>query len=84
MALPKIKTIAYGAPFRGGAAVTPSDGADLPEIGIVYVGVSGHVAVITEDGSDIIFKNHPVGYLPGLVKRVKATGTTATDMLALY
>lgn len=84
MSLPKIKSIATGAPFRGGAAVAPSDSADLPEVGIIYVGVSGHISVTTDDGSDLVFKNHPVGYVPGLIKRVKATGTTATDMLALY
>jgi hypothetical protein len=72
-------------PFRGGAAVTPDDDADLPRKDCaLYVGGAGDLSVVTADGSEIIIKNHPAGYVQGLIQRVKATGTTATDILALW
>lgn len=56
----------------------------------LYIGVSGDVAVIAAQdksnggaGTARIFKAHPVGYMPGQVRRVMATGTTATNILAL-
>lgn len=84
MPLPKIKAMATGAPFRDGLAVTPSDTVDLAESGILYLGQAGDIAVITDGGSEITFKNHPIGYVPGIIRRVKATGTSAAFMLLLY
>jgi hypothetical protein len=56
----------------------------------LYIGVSGDVSVIAvEDTSNAgagtarVFKAHPVGYMPVQVRRVMATGTTATNILAL-
>ncbi|QYK61855.1 hypothetical protein [Paenibacillus sp. S25] len=68
-------------------AVTPSDTADLPDgkcVG-VYCGVGGDVAVVSPSGSAVTIKAVPAGvplFLPA--KRIKATGTTATNILALY
>lgn len=77
-----------GTPARNGAAVTPSDSADLDAYAkAVYVGASGDVTVTLTnmaDGTFIKFSNHPVGYMPVQVKRVWSTGTTATLILALY
>lgn len=74
-------------PARSVFAVTTSDSADLPN-GVaksLYVGVSGDVTVIPADGSTgVTFKAHPVGYLLCQVSRVLATGTTATNIVALY
>lgn len=72
------------SPARRAIAVTPDNDNDLAlSARALYVGVSGHVAVITVDGDTVTFSNHPVGYMPVRVKRVLATGTTATNMVAL-
>lgn len=69
----------------GGAyAVTPSDSATLAGVKALYIGVTGDVAVVTRERSTAVtFKAHPVGYMPVEVLKVLATGTTATDILAL-
>lgn len=79
-----------GSMPRNAKPVTPSDTVDLPMIGTLYVGVSGDVAVTLDGDSTInatkpsvVFKDHPVGYLPCIVKRVWATGTTATNLIVL-
>lgn len=75
------------SPSRTAYAVTPSDGADLTSYAkALYIGVTGDVVVVpvlNEDGASVTFKAHPVGYLPVQVRRVLATGTTATNILAL-
>lgn len=51
----------------------------------IYVGVSGDiVAILCPGTAAVTFKSVPVGILPIEASRVKATGTTATDLLALY
>jgi hypothetical protein len=67
-------------------AVTTSDTADLPHAAeALYIGVTGDVTVDTKGGSiGALFKAHPVGYMPMAVTRVYYTGTTATNILALY
>lgn len=72
-------------PATEAVAVTPSDGADLAQATrALYIGVTGDVTVdMAESGSTILFKAVPVGILPVRVKRVRATGTTATNILAL-
>lgn len=66
------------------AAVTPSDSTDLTNTAYqLWIGVSGDVALITAGGDLVTFKAAPVGILHVRVKRVKATGTTATSILAL-
>jgi hypothetical protein len=76
-------------PVRAAAAVTTSDSVDLPN-GVacaLYIGVTGDVVVTLadmDDGTSVTFKAHPVGYMLTQVKRVWATSTTATNILALY
>jgi hypothetical protein len=86
-------------PARRAFAVTPSDTADLTNTSgdhdptyakALYIGVSGDVTVITAGdnsangaGASVLFKAHPVGYMPVQVRRVLNTGTTATNILAL-
>lgn len=51
----------------------------------IYVGVSGDiVGRLDGDTADRTFKAVPVGVWPLRFKLIKATGTTATDILALY
>ena len=69
-------------------AVTPADGTDLPN-GVsdwLYVGVTGDVTFYGPASSttSIVLKNAAVGYHPINMKRILATGTTATNILALY
>lgn len=68
------------------AAVVASDTVNLATEAYqgLYVGVSGDVKVITADGDTVTFKAVPVGVLPVQVRRVFSTGTTATNMVALY
>lgn len=71
----------------GSAVITPDNNADLPQVAYgIFVGVAGHVKVdMYGEGVGIVFKNVANGtFLPIQVKRVYATGTTATDMIALY
>ncbi|MCC6941065.1 MAG: hypothetical protein IT551_05580 [Novosphingobium sp.] len=66
-------------------AITPSDVTVLPYPRGLYVGVSGDVAVVMKGKSGaVVFKGAPVGILPIRPAQVLATGTTATDILALY
>lgn len=54
----------------------------------LYVGVAGDVTVIMAGDKSVaglpkLYKAHPVGYLPGQIRRVMATGTAATNILAM-
>lgn len=72
---------------RNAVAVVPSDTVDLTVYAkALYIGVTGDVAVIpVGQSTSVIFKAHPVGYFVGCqVRRVLSTGTTATNILALY
>lgn len=75
--------------YPGDAAlVTPSDTQDLPEVSIIYVGVvgiSGSVRVTTAQGSVVTFSGLPAGFvIPVQVRRVWATGTTASSMIRIF
>lgn len=67
------------------AAVVPSDGSDLPRAGRLFVGGAGAVKVTTIAGTDVTFTGVVAGtVLPVRVKKVFATGTTATNMVVMY
>lgn len=69
------------------AAVTPSNTADLPQPAYaLYVGGAGNITLDTVGGqTSVLFTAVPVGTVLALaVKRVRATGTTATALVALY
>lgn len=76
-------------------AVTPSDSANLsltptqsgtlPKPFALYVGGAGDVKVDLESGATVTFKAVPVGTtLMIRVRKVYATGTSATNLVALY
>lgn len=73
-------------------SITPADGSDLaksPQTGDlvrgIYVGVSGNLSCVMADGSVAVFVAVPAGtVLPIRPNRVRATGTTATSLLALF
>lgn len=67
-------------------AITPSDSADLTTpVRAIWVGTGGNLCTIgvnDADGESVIEKNIPDGTLiVGYVRRVKATGTTAGDLV---
>ena len=66
-------------------AVTPSDStAFAPAVRMLYVGTAGNVTVVTEDAVTVTFANVNAGSHigPFFVKQVKATGTTASNIVA--
>lgn len=80
------ETLKADGPASDGQPVTPADGADLARISRLYVGGTGNLRVTLRDqadGDSVIFNAVPVGFLPLLVKRVWATSTTATNIIAL-
>ena len=76
------------------ASVTPSDTTEIPTVGggdgvnngcVLYVGVTGDVKVKTVAGNDVVFTGVPAGsFMPIQVDQVFATGTTATNIVALW
>ena len=75
--------------------ITPSDTVDFyggasskttrQVCDALYVGGAGNVAAVLEDGTAIAFNAAVAGFLiPVRAKRVNATGTTATGIVALY
>ena len=77
----------WTAPFQGLADVTPNDGADLPVVPTrgIRVSVAGNVSVVTEQGDTVTILNmQPGQWEPITVRRIRATGTTATGIVAGY
>lgn len=70
-------------------AVTPSDTVDLTRgncKGIYFGGAAAaDVAIMTQGGQSVVLKNLAPGQIHQFAaRRVLSTGTTATDILALY
>ncbi len=88
MAIDDYKNMMSGleSPARAAAAVTPDDATDLGRrTRSVYVGGAGDLAVhMAGESVPVVFRNIPAGLLPVRVDRVLATGTTATDIVALW
>lgn len=75
------------APATRGVAVTPHDSdplADAPKA--LFIGTGGDLVVRgINDAADVTFKNLPSGsVLPFRAQLVRATGTTASAIVALY
>lgn len=76
-----------GDPVTNAAVVTPSDTADLATPArAVYIGTGGDVSLDTVGGeSAIVFVGLQTGsILPVRTKRIRATATTATNIVALW
>lgn len=70
---------------RRAVAVTPNDSTEFPVTRALYVGTSGTLVVtMAEDEADVTYSNVPVGIFPIQVVKVLSTGTTASDIVALY
>lgn len=83
------RSIAIDSYARLAMAITTNDAADLPTYAkAVWVGGTGDVVVLpinaTDDANTVKFSAVPAGtLLPIQVRRVLATGTTATLMVGL-
>jgi len=74
------------------AAVTPSDTVNIPSVSggdnngcVLYVGGAGNLKVKTVGGDEVTFVGVNTGtFLPVQVVRVFSTGTSATNILALW
>ena len=74
------------------AAVTPSDTVNIPSISggvndgcVLYVGTIGDLTVITTGQDEVTFVNVQGGsFIPVQVLRVLSTGTTASNIVALW
>lgn len=74
-------------PARNASAVTPHDTNALANVTKgLYVGVTGNITCrLVDDSADVVFTAVPAGaVLPIRVAYVRATGTTASNIVALY
>lgn len=72
------------APSRAPFAITPSDTDPLPFVTkAIYVGTGGHVSLRgVSAAADVTYRNVPAGsYLEVRASHVRATGTTAADLV---
>lgn len=73
-------------PYENAAAVTPSNTTKLDYLtSALYVGGAGAVSVLLRDGTTVVFAVVPAGTtIPIRAKRVNASGTAATGIVALW
>ncbi len=73
------------APCTHAEAVTPSNSVDLTYVSrAIFVGGSGNLEVVTSAGETVVFNGVLSGsVLPLRVSRVKASSTTATNIVAI-
>jgi hypothetical protein len=66
-------------------AVTPSNSTILTGVRAVWVGGAGDIAIMAVDDSAAVTFTVPSGtMLPVFAKQIMATGTSATNIVALY
>ncbi|SNS16492.1 hypothetical protein SAMN06295912_10266 [Sphingomonas laterariae] len=78
---------AVHAPATRAAAIVPHDSNALTDITkAIYVGSAGDLTVrASRDGADHVWRAVPAGsILPIRASHVRASGTTAADLLGLY
>lgn len=73
------------APAVAAEAITPSDTAELGFVTrAIYVGQGGDLSVTMKSGDEIVLRNVQAGmFYPLRATFVRATGTTATDIIGL-
>lgn len=87
MATDKFSTFARGltAPASDAFDITADDNTDFATTArAIYVGRTGDVALVTLEGTTVTFVGLQAGtVLPVSTARVRATGTTASDLIGL-
>jgi hypothetical protein len=71
-----------GQEIQDAYVVTPSDTVEQ-NFAALFIGVAGHVSIVTRSNRTVQFTNVPIGILRVSGKRVMATGTAATGIVAL-
>ena len=77
------------------SSVTPSNTVNIPSLSsesgtpnrgcVLYIGTGGDLKVLTVGGDEVTFTNFQDGsFLPVQVVRVFETGTTASNIIALW
>lgn len=77
------------------AIVTPSNTTNIPNVAaqngsgnngcVLYVGTKGNIKVMTVGGDEVTFTNIQDGsFIPVQVLKVFSTGTTASNIIALW
>ena len=86
MATPTENVTNATTPAVYAGAVTASDSVNLSSIArALYVGTGGNIAAVMPNDDVVLFSNVQSGQiLPVRVKRVNATNTTASNIVALY
>lgn len=71
--------------YKNATAVTPNDTNYIAVTDGIFIGGAGNLNVEMANGSTALFTAPTVGtYLPISVRKVLATNTTATNIVALY
>lgn len=72
-------------PATRSVAIVPADADLTASVRGLYIGSTGDVRVTTVDGDTVTFPSVPAAkYLPVQVRRVWATGTTASGIVGLF
>ena len=73
------------SPVSHAFAVTPDDASDMTHVTrALYVGGAGDLQAMMADGTAVTFVAMSAGWHPVRVRRVLATGTTATSIVGCY
>lgn len=73
------------APATSAAAITPNDDNELSYVSrSLWVGVAGSLKVQMRDGQDVTFANVTVGWHHLRVRKVFATGTSASSIVSVW
>lgn len=73
------------SPGLHAAEITPDDTADLETAArALWIGTGGDLRVTTAGGETVTLRNAANGLLPIRTARVHATGTTASDIVAVW
>jgi len=85
--LQHLRFLAGNVSFQNAASVTPNDSTDLSNAAsALWIGSTGNIKVdLKSNGTGITFNALTAGYLlRARVKKVYATGTTASSIIALW
>lgn len=73
------------SPAYNAAEITPSDGADMATTSrALYLGQPGDLRLRLAGGDTVTFRNLAAGWVPVRAARIFATGTTASDIVAVW